>query len=122
MYKVGAKNDRVSFTQKRRFDRKLTRGYGFWKNMSFQCGKVASNCERVFPLGSASCHLVENSLSENSLSGSCEEIGRRIKVATVPEMVQPLDCKREPFTRSSTARIDRSFPTDFAHRRCRKAN
>jgi hypothetical protein len=39
-------------------------------------------------------------------SGSCEEIGRRIKVATVVEMVQPLDCKREPITRSSTPGID----------------
>jgi hypothetical protein len=55
-------------------------------------------------------------------SGRCEKIGRRIKVATVVEMVQPLDCKREPITRSSTPGIDRSFPTDFAHRRCRKAN
>ena len=55
-------------------------------------------------------------------SGSCEEIGRRIKVATVVKMAQPLDCKREPLTRSSTPGIDRSFPTDFAHRRCRKAN
>ena len=33
---------------------------------------------------------------EDLWSGSCEEIGRRIKVATVVEMVQPLDCKREP--------------------------
>jgi hypothetical protein len=32
-------------------------------------------------------------------SGSCEEIGHSIKVATVVEMVQPLDCKREPSTR-----------------------
>jgi hypothetical protein len=50
------------------------------------------------------------------LSGGCEEIGRRIKVATVVEMVQPLDCKREPITRSSAPGIDRSFPTDSAHR------
>jgi hypothetical protein len=49
-------------------------------------------------------------------SGGCEEIGRRIKVATVVEMVQPLDCKREPITRSSAPGIDRSFPTDSAHR------
>jgi hypothetical protein len=49
-------------------------------------------------------------------SGSCEEIGRRIKVATVVEMVQPLDCECEPITGSSTPGIDRSFPTDSAHR------
>jgi DNA-binding transcriptional MerR regulator len=38
-------------------------------------------------------------------SGSCEEIGHRIKVATVAEMVQRLDCKRESFTRYSTLSI-----------------
>jgi hypothetical protein len=53
---------------------------------------------------------------ENLSSGSCEEIGRRIKVATVVEMVQPLDCECEPITGSSTPGIDRSFPTDSAHR------
>ena len=49
-------------------------------------------------------------------SGSCEEIGHRIKVATVVRMGQPLDCKREPITRSSPPGSDRSFPTDFENR------
>jgi hypothetical protein len=48
----------------------------------------------------------QNPVVEFQSSGSCEEIGRRIKVATVVEMVQPLDCKREPITRSSTPGID----------------
>jgi hypothetical protein len=55
-------------------------------------------------------------------SGSCEKIGHRIKIATVVEMVQPLDCKREAITFSSPLGSDRSFPTDFAYRRRREAN
>jgi transposase len=46
---------------------------------------------------------------EDLSSGSCEEIGRRIKIATVVEMVQPLDCKREPSPAlPRLASIDRS--------------
>jgi hypothetical protein len=43
--------------------------------------------------------LLVDTVSGVYASGSCEEIGHSIKVATVVEMVQPLDCKREPSTR-----------------------
>jgi hypothetical protein len=78
--------------------------------------KVSSRClrslSRSFCGVLASVELLKNGGGFTTLSkvpvpsGSCEEIGRRIKVATVVEMVQPLDCKREPITRSSTPGID----------------
>jgi alpha-glucosidase len=39
-------------------------------------------------------------------SGSCEKIGHSIKVPTVAEFVQPLDCKREPITRYAALSTD----------------